>query len=52
MVNTDERRQILENARNNENLKKIKDMLRTGVEFLKHNRKGEVRAELLSQFLV
>jgi len=46
-VNTDERRQKLENARQAENLKKIQSMLTTGIPFLKHNRKGKIKKRIL-----
>jgi hypothetical protein len=46
-VNTDERRQKLENARQAENLKKIQGMLTTGIPFLKHNRKGKIKKRIL-----
>jgi len=47
IVNTDERRQQLENARAAENLKKIQGMLSEGIPFLKHNRKGKIKKRIL-----
>lgn len=47
IVNTDERRQQLENARAAENLKKIQGMLSSGIPFLKHNRKGKIKKRIL-----
>ena len=42
-MNTDQKRQELEQARALENIKKIQGMLSTGIPFLKHNRKVKKR---------
>jgi hypothetical protein len=47
IVNTDQKRQELEQARALENIKKIQGMLSTGIPFLKHNRKGKIKRRLL-----
>ena len=47
IVNTDKKRQDLEQARAQENIKKIQTMLQTGIPFLKHNRKGKIKKRLL-----
>jgi hypothetical protein len=47
LVNTEERRQALDQARSNENLKKIQMMLVQGIPFLKHNRKGLIKRRVL-----
>ena len=46
-MNTDQKRQELEQARALENIKKIQGMLSTGIPFLKHNRKGKIKKRLL-----